>query len=300
MTALDLPVVGVKSLNTLLARREALGGNAKPALGVSYLLHMLGALSLMMLARVPGGPGDLGLGSPAKLVTASLLYSGVEGNAAQKPAAREPEIPEPEPKVAEPPPEAQPASPVADYREVTRKPTPTPRPKPTRTPSGAMRPAPTAMARTTPPTARARNARGSAGSNDDLLKVEGGERGSPTGVLGGDPDADGSGGGGGLGMLIFTDQWYVERIRDIVYRNWGNPFAGRARPENLRLATVVSFRIDRDGRISEARLVQSSGNDAWDRSAIRAAENSRLPPLPASYPGRDLRVRYRFYDEGAP
>ena len=298
MTASDLPFVAVTSLNALLTKRGTLRGDVKPALGISYLVHLVSALAFFMVARLPGGPGDAGLGPQAKLVSASLLYPGAEGGAAPKP-----DEPKPEPEPQEAPPEVEPLPPEpepprpAEYREVKRNATPTPKPKPSRTPF--ERPTP----RLTPPPARATTPgrAGSGGSaNDELLKVAGGERGSPTGVLGGDPDSDGGGGGGGLGMLIFTDQWYVERIRDIVYRNWGNPFAGRARPDHVRLATVVSFRIDRDGRISEAKLVQSSGNDAWDRSAIRAAENSRLPPLPASYPGRDLRVRYRFYDEGAP
>ena len=113
-----------------------------------------------------------------------------------------------------------------------------------------------------------------------------GPPGSPTGTLRGDPD-------GGLSALQFTNQWYVARVRDIVYSNWGDPFLAQPRPQTPMVA-VVRFRIQRSGGVTDVTLDKSGGNAGWDRAALRAVENAKLPPLPPDYAGASVIVHYEF------
>jgi TonB family protein len=76
----------------------------------------------------------------------------------------------------------------------------------------------------------------------------------------------------------------VERIR----ANW-----------NARAGTVgeviVTFTIDRDGRISGVSQETSSGNAVLDLNAMRAVVATRqLLPLPAAFPNPTLTVHLNF------
>jgi TonB family protein len=61
------------------------------------------------------------------------------------------------------------------------------------------------------------------------------------------------------------------------------------------LTTRISFTINRDGSIADAKIEQSSGNGTADRAALRAVlETSPLPPLPFGYNGTYLGVHLIF------
>lgn len=61
------------------------------------------------------------------------------------------------------------------------------------------------------------------------------------------------------------------------------------------VAAVVAFRIDRDGTISEAKIITSSGNSTFDRAALSAVRSSSpLNSLPFGYSGTYLGVQLTF------
>jgi len=57
------------------------------------------------------------------------------------------------------------------------------------------------------------------------------------------------------------------------------------------LEAIISIKIDRDGRVVSHRIEKSSGNDLFDRSAIKAVSKaSPLPPPPV-----EMEIGVRFY-----
>ena len=84
----------------------------------------------------------------------------------------------------------------------------------------------------------------------------------------------------------FTYGYYLDRVVASISRHWDRPLAD---PEVVQ--ATFYFRILQDGRLSELRLVESSGSDSFDQTAekaVRAAEP--FPPLPKQYTkkyGRD-------------
>ncbi|MEA2237952.1 MAG: periplasmic protein TonB [Thermoanaerobaculia bacterium] len=82
---------------------------------------------------------------------------------------------------------------------------------------------------------------------------------------------------------------YIERMKSLIGQRWLRPQVG-----NGTVATV-SFTIDRDGAIRDAKGEISSGNGTFDRAALRAVlEASPLPPLPYGYNGTYLGVHLTF------
>jgi TonB family protein len=60
-------------------------------------------------------------------------------------------------------------------------------------------------------------------------------------------------------------------------------------------AAVVKMTIQRDGRLTDVAVEQSSGYTALDLNAQRAIQITRqLPPLPAEYPNQTLTVHLTF------
>ncbi len=81
-----------------------------------------------------------------------------------------------------------------------------------------------------------------------------------------------------VGMSDFNFPWYTESVKDILSRNWVKGIA----PPNLRgTRVVVNFRVHKDGRISDVKLILPSNNLPLDQEVIRAVmKSSPLPPLP--------------------
>jgi TonB family protein len=82
---------------------------------------------------------------------------------------------------------------------------------------------------------------------------------------------------------------YIDRMKTLIGQRWLRPQAGNG------ITTTVSFTIDRDGAIRDARNETASGNGTFDRAALRAVlEASPLPPLPFGYNGTYLGVHLTF------
>lgn len=85
----------------------------------------------------------------------------------------------------------------------------------------------------------------------------------------------------------FRFPWYLEQLVRKIERNW--------RPSSNTMRTTVYFRIARNGRISDIRIAEESGNFLFDQAARRAVEASApMPPLPDEYDGDYLGVYFQF------
>lgn len=82
---------------------------------------------------------------------------------------------------------------------------------------------------------------------------------------------------------------YVEGMQRKIGNFWIRPQVAPG------IATVIFFRIERDGRISESKIVAPSGNSTFDRAALSAVRSaSPLNPLPFGYNGTYLGVQQTF------
>lgn len=116
------------------------------------------------------------------------------------------------------------------------------------------------------------------------------------GVRGG-TGAGGQGEGSGHGVSIggagegFYDSWYARQVEQRVGSNWlesrmGIQFSGKHR-------TLIQFTVSPEGRIEDIQIVESTGPEAFERSALRAVRASDpLPPLPVQYRMQRNRVRF--------
>ena len=70
---------------------------------------------------------------------------------------------------------------------------------------------------------------------------------------------------------------------------WRNPV------EAASLQATISFKIQKDGEVTDAAIEVSSGNNLYDQAALRAVLTaSPMPPLPTHYAGKDLTVHLNF------
>jgi len=106
--------------------------------------------------------------------------------------------------------------------------------------------------------------------------------------------APGAGGAAGIGSLKldqadFKYPVYIERLVTIISMNWFKP------AQTVQTSPVVHFEIQRDGTITDPRVVTSSGLPFVDRAALRAViASSPLPPLPPEYGGPHLGIQVVF------
>jgi periplasmic protein TonB len=108
------------------------------------------------------------------------------------------------------------------------------------------------------------------------------------GVVGGVDIPIGSAGVTGIeGDFPYTI--YIDRMKTLIGQRWLRPQVSGG------IVATVSFVIDRDGTIRDAKNEISSGNGTFDRAALRAVlEASPLPPLPFGYNGTYLGVHLTF------
>ncbi len=105
--------------------------------------------------------------------------------------------------------------------------------------------------------------------------------------------APGAGGKTGIGSLKldqadFEYPFYIRQMADRIGMNWNPTHAAPTSP-------VVHFVIQKDGTITDTRIITSSGLPWIDRAAQRAVmESSPLPPLPAEYVGPHLGIQVVF------
>lgn len=93
-----------------------------------------------------------------------------------------------------------------------------------------------------------------------------------------------------------------EKVLPEIRRRWYNLVPEVARPPILRKGHVtLMFKLLRDGKVTDIRLVGSSGDVSLDRAAFGGvAGASPLPPLPVDYQCQDLTLRFHFYYNPSP
>jgi len=104
-----------------------------------------------------------------------------------------------------------------------------------------------------------------------------------------------------MGPLFFDPQGadftaWINHFKNEVYRNWIVPQAALF---GYRGHADFEFNVERDGSITDLKLLKSSGTPALDRAAQNALLASRLLPLPADFgPARAVMQVSFFYNEG--
>ena len=82
----------------------------------------------------------------------------------------------------------------------------------------------------------------------------------------------------GLDNPSFTYGYYVDQMLSLIARQWVRP------PVGSGVETIVGYRIQRSGQVTDVRIVQSSGINSFDLAALRAVQSaSPLPPLPSGF-----------------
>jgi TonB family protein len=120
-----------------------------------------------------------------------------------------------------------------------------------------------------------------------------GEGGFGTGLRIGGGTGPGGGWGPGTGLANFPYTYYLNIITDRVSANWFTSLVDPGVSGNFQ--TVVYFRIQRNGQISDVRIEQSSGLKPLDLSAMRAVTASApFPPLPKDYDDAYLAIHLIF------
>jgi len=251
----------------------------------------------------PGAPGaDLSGGSveppaPPPKAEPPQEAKPPEPKPEPKPAAaEEPTVHVPEkPKPPEPKPEAKPPEPP---KAEARKPEP---PKPEAKKPEPVKPVPAkAPEPAKPAPAKASNPEGkeqavprdaySAAAERWRQRSGGGLGGSEGGSGPIGAGGEGKGGGGQLVGLEFMA--YRQQVINTIKAQWTNVIG---RPG---LVAAVRFEIAPDGEVSGIKLAQSSGNPAYDASALRAVQHVReLPPPPARYASEFREFVIEFHSE---
>lgn len=87
---------------------------------------------------------------------------------------------------------------------------------------------------------------------------------------------------------------YLENIKIALQRNWNPP------PEkNYSLTCVVSFRLKKDGTITDIYLEKSSGVNSFDRSSLEAVKiTEKVESLPSTYKSDYLDISVKFNMRG--
>ncbi|MBD3170439.1 MAG: TonB family protein [candidate division Zixibacteria bacterium] len=88
----------------------------------------------------------------------------------------------------------------------------------------------------------------------------------------------------------FQSSYYINLIFAKIRSRWVNP----VRPSSV-IQSIVYFRVDKNGKISNAEVEESSGVAAFDQSALRAVLTSDpLPPLPQEFSGDNIGIHLTF------
>src|SRR5207253_6819580 len=101
--------------------------------------------------------------------------------------------------------------------------------------------------------------------------------------LGGNGNGRGTGNGNGSGSGALNGSsdfgWYHELIHDRFHSQWDQPTSIYS--AETKFAATLKIRIERDGTISNASIVKSSGNPVMDESVLSAAARvKKIDPLP--------------------
>lgn len=99
------------------------------------------------------------------------------------------------------------------------------------------------------------------------------------GILRGNPLGSSSSASVGVEDPDFTYGYYIDGMVTHIGQYWTRPNIAQRLEE-----AQVYYRILPDGRITDLRLIQSSGSTTFDEAAMRAIQAAvPLPPLPRGY-----------------
>jgi TonB family protein len=287
------------AVDRILERRSRREGRRPEAvsLAAAAILHLMVVALVLLLPRLNPPPPPLAF-VPVQIVPAQAL--GVRKPASRpkaekpappkpEPAEEEPEPPAPEPPKPKPEPRPEPPEPKPvreDVPVLPDKPAKKPdKPKPADT-SELPRPAAPASRKPTVPKPPAssgtgNNPAGTAPRGDD--NGEAGRRGAPNA----NPLGSSAFGSqiAGLDNPDFKFGYYINQLLGAIDSQWVRP------PLGNEVKATISFRIQRDGSITEPQVAQSSGYNSFDLAALRAVKNaSPFPPLPRQYRNDSLGV----------
>ena len=149
-----------------------------------------------------------------------------------------------------------------------------------------------------PPSRRSRTLENKTREPDNAVPGKGGSPNLPTGYSQ-TPGASSSGGvsavGQGGGDFAGRYPWYVDAIRTRINQSWDQTTIDPALRAAHRGLAKMTFRINANGSISKARIVQSSGNSSLDNSAVRTLQSiDAFRPLPNDYMGTYVEVTIDF------
>jgi periplasmic protein TonB len=82
---------------------------------------------------------------------------------------------------------------------------------------------------------------------------------------------------------------YVRAMTTAIREKWQQAGGPRTVPR-----VYVTFKIARDGTVSNVALEQSSGSVLQDNAALRAVQSATMPPLPRDYLKGSIDVRFYF------
>jgi protein TonB len=246
----------------VLAQRATLNRGAGAGIVLSLLLHG-GLIALAVYAATHAS-------APRAAQMVSIEFAKMPGTPAAPVARKKPATPKPveapkidepkpkiEPKITEPNPVATTAPAKVEKNTVPLSPFGRSTKKGSETPAVA-KPAPA------PPTVAP------AGTTTAEVPIGGS---GVTGLEGGD----------------FPYTLYLQGMHRRIGMNWFRPQV----PDGT--ATLIYFRIQRDGTIGEVKIETSSGNGTFDRAALSAVRSSSpLNPLPFAYDGTYLGVHLTF------
>lgn len=101
--------------------------------------------------------------------------------------------------------------------------------------------------------------------------------------------------GQGGGDFASRYGWYIESVRRLINQNWLQSTIDPAVRAQRTAHCVVTFTIQRDGKVTNIQISQSSGNLSMDNSAKRALLSvDRMQPLPGDYSGSYVNVTFDF------
>ena len=89
----------------------------------------------------------------------------------------------------------------------------------------------------------------------------------------------------------FTYSYYLNILLNKINKNWHNPYKGK----DIILKSTIYFEIDQKGTIYNVRLEESSGDNLYNETSMRAVTmTKKLPPLPKEFSDDFLKVHLEF------
>ncbi len=240
---------------------------AAPMFGVSALAHVALAVAVFL---VPAAWMGITVAPDEPVMTVSL-----QGNVGPQTGGRQLESRQATQAVAPPAARPEPVAPPAAKTPEMVEPTKAP---PRKTPPPKVAQAPKEAAPRTAPST------GTQVQTGDAIANTGSTSRVPFGGL--------ASGGGGTGARVdvgnFCCPQYLATMQERILRNWESKQASLG-------TTILVFKVQRDGTLTDVAVEKSSGNTSLDFIATRALRlTQKIPPLPPEYTNASLTVHLTF------